>query len=303
MSPPPDSFSEWSYARHREHLVPFRAGEARAEEARGWMDDGTADAWRHRRMVALAGPLVESFPGSEWLTVGDGAYGRDAHHLAALGASVLATDLADELLAEARAAGYVERYGRENAECLSFADGAFDFVLCKEAYHHFPRPPLALYEMLRVARRGVMLVEPNDPTVARSVRELVYRRWKDRLKRLLGRDVSVHRFEETGNYVYALSRSEVEKLALAVGHRHVAFLGLNDSFLPGLGDERADSPGPALRRLKRRLALYDVLVRLGLMQPVLLAAIVFRTEPGPAATDALIRSGWDVVTLPANPYR
>lgn len=53
-------------------------------------------------------------------------------------------------------------YSVENAESLSFRDNEFEVAFCKEAYHHFPRPFLALYEMLRVASKAVVLAEPND---------------------------------------------------------------------------------------------------------------------------------------------
>lgn len=45
--------------------------------------------------------------------------------------------------------------------CLQ--DDAFDYVLCKDSYHHMPRPMIALYQMLRVARRAVVLIEPPGP--------------------------------------------------------------------------------------------------------------------------------------------
>ncbi|WP_158308790.1 methyltransferase domain-containing protein [Desulfocurvibacter africanus] len=75
---------------------------------------------------------------------------------------------------------FIPEYSVENAEKLSFANGSYDYLLCKEAFHHFPRPMIALYEMLRVARKGIVLIEPNDN----------------------GADG----FEECGNYVYSLSR-------------------------------------------------------------------------------------------------
>lgn len=50
----------------------------------------------------------------------------------------------------------------ENAEKLSSPNETLDFVLCKESYHHFTRPMLALYEMLRVATKAVVLIEPNE---------------------------------------------------------------------------------------------------------------------------------------------
>lgn len=75
------------------------------------------------------------------------------------------TDISEYLLAEARRRGLITKYALENAERLSFADQSFDYVFCKESFHHFPRPYQALYEMLRVAREAVLLIEPNDPHI------------------------------------------------------------------------------------------------------------------------------------------
>ncbi len=47
-----------------------------------------------------------------------------------------------------------------NAESLDLADGSFDLVIVQDGLHHLPRPVLGFTEMLRVARRGVIIVEP-----------------------------------------------------------------------------------------------------------------------------------------------
>lgn len=130
--------------------------------AKPWLLDGTIDSWRHARMYAFTDPITSVFKKASWLTVGDGKYGRDAHYLEQQEANVLATDISDVLLKKAKKEGYVEKYKKENAECLTFKDNSFDFVLCKESYHHFPRPIVALYEMIRVAKKAVILIEPND---------------------------------------------------------------------------------------------------------------------------------------------
>ena len=52
----------------------------------------------------------------------------------------LVTDISSNLLKEAKDIGYISKYKQENAESLSFQDDEFDYVFCKESYHHFPRP-------------------------------------------------------------------------------------------------------------------------------------------------------------------
>ena len=76
----------------------------------------------------------------------------------------------------------IKNYKIENAENLSFEDKTIDFILCKESYHHFPRPMVALYEMLRVARNGVLLIEPNDAYIINKYSEILFRNLKNIVK-------------------------------------------------------------------------------------------------------------------------
>jgi len=54
-----------------------------------------------------------------------------------------------------------ERKVQGRAEALPFADGAFDVVFCGNLLHHLEDPLAAVREMARVARRHVVLLEPN----------------------------------------------------------------------------------------------------------------------------------------------
>lgn len=58
-------------------------------------------------------------------------------------------------------------WSRQDAEKLTFADDAFDFCLVHSGLHHCRSPHLALLEMYRVARRGLLLFEPYDNLVTR----------------------------------------------------------------------------------------------------------------------------------------
>ena len=58
-------------------------------------------------------------------------------------------------------------YQRQNIEKLSPASKSYDFVFCKEALHHLPRPILGLYEMLRVCKHAVIIIEPYKTLIGR----------------------------------------------------------------------------------------------------------------------------------------
>ncbi|WP_442483549.1 class I SAM-dependent methyltransferase [Aeoliella sp. SH292] len=54
----------------------------------------------------------------------------------------------------------------ENAEALDLDDESYDLVVVQDGLHHLPRPVLGYNEMLRVARHGVLVIEPHTGLVA-----------------------------------------------------------------------------------------------------------------------------------------
>ena len=134
-----------------------------------WNYTDNLDYWRHQRMYKFALPVIETAPNASWLTVGDGRYGRDGIALKRLGAkSITCTDMSATLLKRAKELQLIEEYSEQNAEKMTFDDDEFDFIFCKESFHHFPRPFNGLHELKRVARCGVILIEPRDLNIDRS---------------------------------------------------------------------------------------------------------------------------------------
>jgi ubiquinone/menaquinone biosynthesis C-methylase UbiE len=294
-------FSRTSYQAHEHGYDAYTASGPKSSQAAAWLKAGTVNHWRFERMYRLADPVLEIFPGATWLTVGDGRYGLDAQYLIAHGAEALPTDISVSLLAEAKAQAAIADYRKENAESLSFADESFDFVLCKESYHHFPRPMVALHEMIRVARYGVLLIEPNDQEFPDSFATTVSRILKNMIKKLLGRSTDGHRFEEIGNYVYGISRREIEKVALGMGLPIVAFRGLNDYYLPGVEFAMANDDDSLFRKVRARIARYDLFCKLGISQYGLLGALILKGDVNPELLEQLKRAGFGVVSLPRSP--
>jgi ubiquinone/menaquinone biosynthesis C-methylase UbiE len=253
-------------------------------------------------MYQALDPILVTEPAAKWLTVGDGRYGRDAKYIIDRGCDALASDISDVLLKEAAEIGDISRYRKENAESLSFTESEFDYVFCKEAYHHFPRPMLALYEMLRVANKGVFLIEPNDPYVTDRVSNVLFRGIKRIVKTLLGMDAGKHSFEESGNYVYRISRREIEKVALGLNYKTVAFRGINDAFLAGVEREKLSANGPLQKKVKLLINTSNFLCKTGIADYGLLAAIIFKKEPSEELQLELSGKGFEVTHLPDNPY-
>ena len=225
--------------------------------------------------------------------------------LLTLGAtSVMCTDLSDKLLKVGHDRGFIKQYSAQNAENLSFENEQFDFVLCKESYHHFPRPHIALHEMLRVSKMGVVLIEPIDS----EIRPSLFNRFLPLVKKILGKasNNGGHGFEPVGNYVFSISERELEKVQLGMHRRHIAYMYINDYYETGFEFIQLDTDHkPERRKIRKAKALIkirDILSKYGLVTPVLLAAILFKDDPDPSLLQSLKKAGWIIKELPRNPY-
>ncbi len=157
-----------------------------------------------------AGLRVLSFPlaGRSVLEVCCGS-GMMAEKFARAGAAVTGIDFSPAAVSRARERARRYRFGATfmvaDAENLSFADGSFDVVAVHDGLHHLERPERAIREMARVARRGVLILDP-----ARAV--------LTRIAVWLGIALNV---EEAGNEVKRLVPREVAAILQEEGYRHV----------------------------------------------------------------------------------
>jgi len=282
----------WSYDRHKADEMGLAE---RSDLPSCYLRPNSVDAWRHRRMLNSTLPLIKEFPESVWLTVGDGKFGSDAFFLQNEGVDVTATSISSHTLKVAHSRGFIKKYAAENAEAFDRQDNSVDFVLCKESLHHFPRPAVGFYEMLRIARKGVVLIEPIEGS-QRPVVTL-----KNLAKRVL-RDGASDQFEPSGNFIYRISIREAFKMLTALGHPCLAWKGMNDFWYPpfATADSRKSSLGAVGTRLG--IGVQDLLARLKLLNYGLASIVCFKEPPGTNLTSRLKQDGFAVVTLPENPY-
>lgn len=80
-----------------------------------------------------------------------------------------------------------------NAEQIELRNDSYDLVVVQDGLHHLPRPALGLTEMLRVAAKAVVVVEPHDSLVGN----------------LIGTKWEVH--DDAINYVYRWNARMVEQ--------------------------------------------------------------------------------------------
>ncbi len=284
-------FIEKSYTRHKDHQNQYLNGGGLENHALTWIQDDTVDAWRHNRMYNTIDVLLNNYPNAEWLTVGDSRYASDANYIYKKGLHVVATNISEHLLPEAKELGRIPEYKQENAENLSFEDEKFDFVLCKESYHHFPRPMIALYEMLRVAKKGVVLIEPNDPCI------FCYN--PSQIWNVIQKN---NDYEKIGNYKYTISPREMIKVSLGLNLYTVAFKELNDHYIQGVEYEKATENSELFKKIKEEIEKIDKFSDENHRPYALLTAIIFKEQPDQKTCNDLSDQGFKVINLPRNPY-
>jgi SAM-dependent methyltransferase len=248
------------------------------------------DVWRQHRLMEPVLERMNYTKNSKWLTVGDGAYGLESIRMRRKGfTDVLPTDIDGKLLQAAKDAGHISDYRVENGEKLSFADNSFDYVLCKDSYHHMPRPMIALYEMIRVARHAVVLIEPQDP-------------WADAP---LMAGPAVSGYESVGNYIYTISRRELEKVALGLDLPAIAFKGLFDHCPPAIEKIKVSPADASFNAYMRALYVGEDACREGRQKHNMLFAIIFKTTPDQALIDSIVANpdGWNVSFSQGNPHK
>ena len=305
MSQDKTSPRHFDYDRHDEEWEKCLSDPDRKKIAQTWLNQhDTFDRWRHSRMYKLLLPLIKGYENENWLTVGDGRFGTDANALIAMGVrEVHCSDISDKLLKIGAREGFINDYSAQNAESLTFNDGSFDFVLCKEAYHHFPRPHVALHEMFRVCQKAVVLIEPRDHYIDKGALQWIF---DGLLKLIKSTSFNTYSFESIGNFVFSLSERECEKFLLGMNKRFVAFNEMNDIYEPGVEFIAINDTDKTQRlrvtKLKFKLMLMDIFAKLGFFKPRLVFAILFKTQPDEITIKNLLRHGWRVKELPLNPY-
>ena len=293
------AFQSLSYQANENHY--HRSIPAEGEDISVHYNPGMLECWRSYRLLSCLDPLLTEMRAAKWVTIGDGKWGKEAFYIQAAGVDVVATDIDVSLLESAKKRGFIREYRKENAEKLSFADNSFDFILCKESLHHFPRPMLALYEMLRVARVGVVLIEPRDKEIPTNLMFSGIREYQNKMNALTGHKDP--QFEPCGNFIYGFSERELEKVALGIGLHTIAFRGLNDYYFDAPGSDLIADKSEKVIRTIREIELADALCENGVREPDYIASVIFCTDQIPKnLTAAMVKNKWQIKDLPRNPY-
>lgn len=186
---------------------------------KGGFDPEQVDTKRHYSMHSTCLPIVKSLAPETLLTIGDHT-GRDAaYYKRYVGCKSTASSLSVDHLQQAVIDGFLDDAVVVNAEKIDLPDDSIDVVVIKESFHHFPRPMVGFYECLRVAKKAVILIEPNDCKNNGTNTQTFY---KDK-------DYS-DAYEAAGNYKYQISLREICKAMWAIKYPQVVVTGFNDPY-------------------------------------------------------------------------
>jgi 2-polyprenyl-3-methyl-5-hydroxy-6-metoxy-1,4-benzoquinol methylase len=240
-----------------------------------------------------------------WLTVGDYS-GLEANYLRQRNQRVVASDLSDAILKEAQSDGLIKEFSKQNVERLTYDDNSFDYVICKEAFHHFPRAYLGLYEMIRVSKTAVVLVtEPIDILSKMSLLVLM-KNICDKINPLFINKIWKNRFswESVGNYVFKISEREIEKIAMGIGLPCIAFKRYDHfkshTTIDGLMDVPINQK--LYRKIKMKLAVRSFISSMGIIPHGSLCCVIVKKQPGEKVLLGMKDRGFSVIPLPKNPH-
>tara|TARA_A100001035_G_scaffold82192_1_gene63928 strand:- start:944 stop:1843 length:900 start_codon:yes stop_codon:yes gene_type:complete len=297
---------DFFYDKHDKQYKEYKHDKEKSKIAKSWLDQQSLDYWRHNRMLKLIRPLIQK--NEKWLTIGDGRYGSEAAWLKKNGVNCHSSDMHTNLLEDAHKNGLIDSYSKQNAENLDFEANSFDYVLIKETLHHLPRPWLAIYESFRVCKKGVIIIEPNDPYPYSNVLRISFINIKNLLKRFLGKKVykDEYSFEEVGNFIYTINFRELEKFLLGIHKTDIASTNLNDHHFKNI--EFVSIKGRTIieklicMKLKTIIFFKDILSNLSLLNFSIGEVILFKEKPSSEIIDKLKKSNWEYKELPVNPY-
>jgi ubiquinone/menaquinone biosynthesis C-methylase UbiE len=173
--------------------------------------------------------------------------------------------------------GFVDAVENIDVEDIPYPDDSIDLVIAKETFHHWPRPFIGLYEMIRVSKKYVAIIEPYDclpSSPSPYVKEGEYH----------------DSYEEIGNYKYQLSLRELLKASWAMGLPGVAAKGFNDPY----------QPGQSIEEWLKKKEYLDQRGKAGERQYNLMAIFIAKTKD---SFDAISKSHSKTYEQPPNPHK
>jgi len=150
------------------------------------------------------------------------------------------------------------------------------------------RPYAAIYEMLRVARYGFVIIEPQDP-------------WMDWPCRT---DPTQPHYESVGNYVYQFSRRDIEKIGYGTNITGVATKHLVDVYIPGCEHANCVEGDPTWQKTRQEVEEKTLAMKNGTIKANYVLGIFMKNSVAPELFEMLQKENpeWNFLRTDTNPY-
>jgi len=246
-----------------------------------WWNSQNSNYLRHTFPFYACKEFWKSLPQSKILNLMDGKGGCEGHFFNSLGHKSCSADISIEALKAAKDIGFIDEYSKQDAEELSFENESFDYVVVKESLHHLPRPYMAIYEMLRVCKEGIYIVEPQDNSYS----------------------IGDEPYESCGNFKFAFSIKELIKSFIALGYTNICYRNLFEiEFIINenggyVGGEEFKKTEPHIRNLIKQF--HD---RHSTNIGQFVCVFCFKNKPPQEHINKLKSAGWTFPLIKGNPH-
>jgi hypothetical protein len=171
-----------------------------------------------------------------------------------------------------------------------------------------PRPYIAIYEMLRVAKKAVFFIEPKDTSIDwwppntgeffnREIIKNDITGSSISYKNSSGNELaSVHLdwYEEGAfNYVYTLSMREIQKISQGMGIPSFASKGFNDYYDSNYSNQSAEKGVAGFDETKKEINFRDNACKKTGIPESYIIGMLFKETPSPQIIDLLIKNGFN----------
>lgn len=244
------------------------------------LDSGKSLFWRNNRGLKILNCLSRN---TSWLVIGDGRSEMLSYLLKANGFKrTMPADIMDDCLKIAYRMDLINDYLVLNADKFEIPSERYDYVFCRDIYRITRQPYAMISEMLRVAKRGIVLIGLAEVENTNNI--------------------SI-KYEKDGAFVYNLSIRELIKLAISLNLPAICRYGYNDVYIPNSEIEPADEEkSPVFRYIKAEISKMDKRVLNGESDYNMLSVALFKKLPDSEEVEKLKRMGINFQELPKNPY-
>ena len=113
-----------------------------------------------------------------------------------------------------------------------------------------------------------------------------------------------NKFEEAGNYLYAVSVRELEKLVHGMDLADMAFLRFNDAYIRGVEFEKTTADNKVFAQLKSMIATADEQTKThpSFHMSNMVTVILFKKEVPQVLRKSMIDFGFQFINKMKNPY-